>query len=243
MIVAIDGPAGSGKSTVAKEAAARLGFHYLDTGAMYRAVAFAALDEGIALDDEARLAQRAKTLPLTFGFAQGEVLPSQVFLGDRDITRAIRTPEIDTAVSPVSAHPAVREALVALQRTIAGDDNYVVEGRDIGTAVFPDAPVKLFITASAQERAHRRALQNEQRGMNGSYEEVYQAILARDKADSTRAVAPLVPADDALVIDTTDLELEEVIARVVEIVTAVCLANMQTEQTLPHPFSSGEARA
>lgn len=215
MIIAIDGPAGSGKSTVAKKAAAQLGYHYLDTGAMYRALAVLALERSVDVNDELALVELSNQYPISFGYEEGEVLPSKVFIGDADVTRSIRTPQIDKAVSPVSAHPRVREALVEQQRIIAQEANYVVEGRDIGTTVFPQAEVKIFITASPEERAKRRALQNKSRGLEDNYEHIYQAILVRDKADTERATSPLRPADDATIVDTTNMTLKEVIATVI----------------------------
>lgn len=215
MIIAIDGPAGSGKSTVAKCAAGQLNFHYLDTGAMYRALAVSALKNGVDFNDEEALVELCEKHPITFGYEDNEVLPSRVFLEKEDVSSIIRTPEVDKAVSPVSAHPRVREALVMQQRRITEGEDYVVEGRDIGTAVFPKAEVKIFITASPEERARRRALQNHERGMEDDFEKIYEAILARDKADTQRAVSPLKPADDATIIDTTNMQLEEVIEAVV----------------------------
>ena len=164
MIIAIDGPAGSGKSTVAKEVAKMLGFHYLDTGAMYRSIAWLALERGISLDDDEAVADLARTETVVFSHEEGNPLPSGVAIAGHDITLEIRTPRIDKAVSPVSAIPAVREALTQQQRAIAASENIVMEGRDIGTVVFPRAELKVFLTASAEERARRRALQNAQRG-------------------------------------------------------------------------------
>lgn len=218
MIVAIDGPAGAGKSSVAKTAAKRLGFHYLDTGAMYRACAYRALATGVALDDASGVAAIASSEPIEFRYREGEVLPSIVTIGGHDVTHEIRTPEVDAAVSAVAAMPAVRAAMVVQQREIASHDNCVVEGRDIGTTVFPDAELKVFITADPQVRARRRAAQNVGRNMGADFEQVYHAILARDEADSTREVAPLTQAADAQVIDTTNLEFEQVVARVVALV-------------------------
>ena len=215
MIIAIDGPAGSGKSTVAKCAAGQLNFHYLDTGAMYRALAVCAVRNGIDFGDETALVDVCGKYPITFGYEEGEVLPSKVFLDKDDVSDSIRTPEIDKAVSPVSAHQRVRDALVEQQRRIAQGEDYVVEGRDIGTAVFPSAEVKIFITASPEERAQRRALQNHERGMEDNFDKIYQAILVRDKADTERTVSPLRPADDATIIDTTNMTLEKVIEAVV----------------------------
>lgn len=215
MIIAIDGPAGSGKSTVAKKAAAQLGYHYLDTGAMYRALAVLALEKDVDINNEQALVDLSNTYPISFGYEKGEVLPSRVFIGESDVTRSIRTPQTDKAVSPVSAHPRVREALVEQQRVIAQAANYVVEGRDIGTTVFPQAEVKIYITASPEERAKRRALQNKARGLEDNYEQIYNAILVRDKADTERETSPLRPADDATIIDTTNMTLKEVIASVI----------------------------
>lgn len=217
MIIAIDGPAGSGKSTVAKEVAKRLGFHYLDTGAMYRAAAYTALELGRDISDERSMVEIVLTHPVQFGYRPGEAIPSSVYVDGLDISQAIRTPEIDKAVSPVACLPEVRVALVSQQRAIASFSDHVVEGRDIGTTVFPDAQVKIFITATPEERAHRRAEQNIQRDMNGNFEEIYEAILRRDKADTEREASPLVAADDATVLDTTTMTIDEVIDTIVEI--------------------------
>ncbi|MGN0078806.1 MAG: (d)CMP kinase [Coriobacteriales bacterium] len=215
MIIAIDGPAGSGKSTVAKEVAKMLGFHYLDTGAMYRSIAWLALERGIALDDDEAVAQLARTETVVFSHEEGNPLPSGVAIAGHDITLEIRTPRIDKAVSPVSAIPAVREALTQQQRAIAASENIVMEGRDIGTVVFPRAELKVFLTASAQERARRRALQNAQRGFGETDEAAILAdIIRRDEADSTRAVAPLRPAEDAVMLDTTGMGIDEVCAAI-----------------------------
>ena len=215
MIIAIDGPAGSGKSTVAKEVAKMLGFHYLDTGAMYRSIAWLALERGISLDDDEAVAQLARTETVAFSHEEGNPLPSGVAIAGHDITLEIRTPRIDKAVSPVSAIPAVREALTQQQRAIAASENIVMEGRDIGTVVFPRAELKVFLTASAQERARRRALQNAQRGFGETDEAAILAdIIRRDEADSTRAVAPLRPAEDAVMLDTTGMGIDEVCAAI-----------------------------
>ena len=218
MIVAIDGPAGAGKSSVAKRVATDLGFHYLDTGAMYRAVAFRAIATGASLDDEVAVARIAEEDPIEFGYEPGESLPSRVYIAGEDVSRAIRTPGIDAAVSPVAAMPAVRHAMVGQQRDIARCGNTVVEGRDIGTTVFPDAELKVFITADPEVRARRRAEQNLGRDMGADFETVYRAILGRDKADTERAVAPLAMAQDAVEVDTTHLNFDEVVAAVVALV-------------------------
>lgn len=215
MIVAIDGPSGAGKSTVAKAVAKELGFSCLDTGAMYRAIAWQALQNGVALDDEPALGEIARTYDIAFGHVEGDPVPRRVFIGDTEVTDAIRTAEIDRAVSPVSAAPTVREALLDQQRRIGNAGDYVVEGRDIGTVVFPDAAVKVFLTASDEERAHRRVRQNADRGIGSiDYDEVLADLRRRDAADSSRATAPLRAADDAVRIDSTSHYIEEVIEQI-----------------------------
>lgn len=211
MIIAIDGPAGSGKSTVAKQVARMLGFQYLDTGAMYRSIAWYALEHGIASDDAESLACIAAEKRIEFRGAQDESQPSRVLIDGVDVTGEIRTPRIDKAVTPVSAIPEVRSALVLQQRSIASTQDVVMEGRDIGTVVFPDAQVKVFLTASAEERARRRAAQNRERGF-GEVDEaaILKDIIRRDEADSTRAASPLKPAQDAHMLDTTHMSIEEV---------------------------------
>ena len=215
MIVAIDGPSGAGKSTVAKAVAKELGFSCLDTGAMYRAIAWQALHNGVSLDDAAALGEIARTYDIAFGHVEGDPVPKRVFIGDAEVTDAIRTAEIDRAVSPTSAAPSVRAALLDQQRRIGNAGNYVVEGRDIGTVVFPDAAVKVFLTASDEERAHRRVRQNVDRGIGSiDYEEVLADLRRRDAADSSRATAPLRAAEDAVQIDSTSHYIEEVIDQI-----------------------------
>ncbi len=215
MIIAIDGPAGSGKSTVAKQVACELGFHYLDTGAMYRSVAAAALAAGLDVHDEDAVARIAREQAITFTHEVGSPMPTGVAIGGRDVTREIRTAPIDAVVSVVSAHPAVREALVAQQRAVAASDDIVMEGRDIGTVVFPDAQLKVFLTADAACRARRRAKQNAERGAGETDAEVLCAqIEKRDLQDSTREVAPLKPARDARELDTTNMDIAEVVATI-----------------------------
>ena len=220
MIVAIDGPAGSGKSTIAKNTAHELGFRYLDTGAMYRAIAARALELGVSFDDCAALTRIAQSDTIEFGFTENEPLPSRVLIAGEDVTERIRTPEVDRAVSPISAHRPVREALLVRQRQMAQHTDYVVEGRDIGTVVFPDAPVKVFLTASPQERARRRAAQNLERGLPHTYDEILADITARDAYDSTRETSPLVAADDAVILDSTMMTIEYVTERIAELVRA-----------------------
>ena len=196
MVIAIDGPAGAGKSTVARAVARELGFTYLDTGAMYRAVGLASTENDIA---PAEAAHR-------IGIAQGD----HVLIDDRDVTGAIRTPEVSAAASRVAADPAVREVLVAKQQEIMADGDWVAEGRDIATVVAPDAAVKVFLTADANERARRRV---EQRG--GDHDQVRRDQDERDRRDATGARTVHEPAPDAVPIDTTGLTLDEVVAQVV----------------------------
>ncbi|MEG0026882.1 MAG: (d)CMP kinase [Raoultibacter sp.] len=212
MIIAIDGPSGAGKSTVAKAVAKTLGFSCLDTGAMYRAIAWQAILDGIDVTDEAALGILARTKDISFGHVAGDPVPKRVFIDGNEVTDAIRTAQIDKAVSPVSAAPAVREALVAQQQRIGAQGDYVVEGRDIGTVVFPDAEVKVFLTASDDERAHRRVRQNVDRGVGSiEYAEVLADLRRRDEYDSNRSTSPLRPADDAVLIDSTNNYIEEII--------------------------------
>jgi CMP/dCMP kinase len=218
MIIAIDGPAGSGKSSVAKVVAGRLGFHYLDTGAMYRAVAYRALSAGVSLDDEDAVAGIATSEPIDFGHEAGEPIPSRVFIAGVDVTSAIRTPAVDDAVSPVARLARVRSAMVEQQRHLATRGaNIVVEGRDIGTVVFPDAELKVYLTASAAERARRRAAQQSASGHTVDEAGVRDSITRRDEIDSTRTHSPLAAAYDAVVLDTTDLSFDEVVARIAKL--------------------------
>lgn len=218
MIVAIDGPCGAGKSSVAKVVARELGFSCLDTGAMYRAVAWLAKHNGVDLDDNEALGKVARECEIAFGHTNGDPTPNQVFVDGHDVTSDIRTAEIDKAVSPVSAASAVREALVLQQQRIGNAGDYVVEGRDIGTVVFPNAEVKVFLTASPEERAHRRVRQNADRCVGSiDYEEVLADIIRRDRADTTRETSPLKKADDAVEIDSTGDHIETVIAKICEL--------------------------
>jgi cytidylate kinase len=218
LVVAIDGPSGSGKSTVARGVAAQLGLRYLDTGAMYRALTWLALDKGLALDSGPDLEALAATALL-------QVVPdpqAPAILADgTDVTEAVRGADVTAAVSAVSAVPGVRTAMVARQREIIGAGGIVVEGRDIGTTVAPDAPVKVFLVADPAARASRRALQDGCGAPAASTVAATEADLARrDAADSTRAASPLAQAPDAVVIDSTDLDADDVIARVLELAEA-----------------------
>ena len=216
MIIAIDGPSGAGKSTVAKATAKRLGFNCLDTGAMYRSIAWYALEHGISLDDADALGKVAEQKEISFGHVEGDPVPRRVFIDGVEVTDAIRTARVDRAVSSASAHSGVREALVEQQRRIGRAGDYVVEGRDIGTVVFPEAAVKVFLTASDEERARRRVRQNEQRGIGSvDFDEVLADLRTRDEADSNRAASPLVAADDAVRLDSTGFTADEIIDRIV----------------------------
>lgn len=219
MIVAIDGPSGAGKSTVAKAVAKKLGFSCLDTGAMYRSIAWLACERGVDLHDDEALGKIAREAKIVFSHVEGDPIPKQVFIDDNDVTDAIRTKEIDKAVSPTSASPSVREAMLEQQRRIARSGDYVIEGRDIGTVVFPDADVKVFLTASDEERAHRRLRQNVDRGIGSiDYDEILADLKRRDEYDSSREVAPLRAAEDAVIMDSTDLYIENVIDGICDLV-------------------------
>ena len=227
MIVAIDGPAGSGKSTVARAMAAREHLTYLDTGAMYRSVTDAALTRGLDLDDARAVSELARDLDIVLD--NGEQGPV-VIVDGRDRTDAIRMPEVDANVSKVAAIPAVRKAMVALQRKAAESTSVVAEGRDIGTVVFPAAEVKVFLTADPSARARRRAVQRQ--GGNTATDANAQAnaeeqakieaeLIERDRKDSTRATAPLKPAEDAVHIDSTELTVDEVCDKICELMERV----------------------
>jgi CMP/dCMP kinase len=203
MVIAIDGPAGAGKSTVARGVADAIGFTYLDSGAMYRCVALAALRAGADLDDADELGRSAGGLDV-------ELSSGAVRLDGEDVTDAIRTSDVDAAASRVSVHPPVREAMVARQRALIERGSYVAEGRDIGTVVSPDAPLKVFLTAGGEERARRRAAQTGE-----ALDAVVEAQRERDARDAGREHSALRPADDAVELDTTGLSVAEVVSRVV----------------------------
>ena len=215
LIIAIDGPSGAGKGTVARAVAARLNYRHIDTGAMYRAVAWKAVDERIALTDEDAIAGLARRVSIETG--DGVVRVDGI-----DVASAIRTPEIDAAAAAVSRQPRVRERLIAQQREMGRDGGVVMEGRDIGTVVFPDADVKVFLDASPEERARRRAHDPAHAaGRTGSaLQDVAMALEERDRSDRTRTASPLVRADDAVDIDTTGVPIQHVIEQVIAIVAA-----------------------
>jgi cytidylate kinase len=217
-IVAIDGPAGAGKSTASRGVAAALGFAMVDTGAIYRAVALAATRAGIALDDDARLGALLPGVEIRFAPAAAAGGAQRVLLGPDDVSQEIRTPPMSLGASKVSARPVVRAGLLDLQRRLAlapGNRGAVLEGRDIGTVVFPDADAKFFLTATAEVRARRRHAELAAKGDRSSYDEVLADQLRRDRDDSERAVAPLRPAPEAIVVDTSGVALDEVVARLV----------------------------
>jgi CMP/dCMP kinase len=206
-VIAIDGPAGAGKSTAARALARRLGFFLLDTGAIYRTVALAAARQGVAFSEGDKLGPIAESLAIRFD-EEG-----RVFLGDEDVSQAIRTPEMSQGASTVSAHPPVRQALLGLQRKLAFRGRCVVEGRDIGTVVLPWAPVKVFLTASPQVRAQRRYDELVAKGQTVDLAATLQEILIRDERDSNRATAPLKQAEDAVLLDTSELGEAAVVDR------------------------------
>ncbi len=214
--VAIDGPAGAGKSTVAKKVAQALDMMYVDTGAMYRAVTWGIIDEQINLGDERRLQQFLQQLCIHVRYDNDG--KQRVWLNGKEISKQIRSPLVTDFVSSVSAHPSVRERLVQIQRELAKQDSVVMDGRDIGTVVFPDADVKLFITASPEVRALRRHRELLEQGYSADYEEVKEDIIRRDQLDSGRTIAPLQPAPDAIILDTSDMTLSEVVEHVIEII-------------------------
>lgn len=209
MVIAIDGPAGAGKSTVSRRLAEALGYRYVDTGAMYRVIGVLAADQGIDFSDSAALAALCAATEIEFVERAGRLVTSAA---GRDLSEVIRTPEAAQLASKVSAVPVVRERLVAKQRAMGAGGGVVMEGRDIGTVVFPDAPLKVFLEASAAERARRRASEVPSGGPPADVDRIAQEIAERDARDRGRAHSPLQPAADAVVVDTTDKTIAEVVA-------------------------------
>ncbi|PTQ84703.1 cytidylate kinase [Trichococcus patagoniensis] len=226
MNIAIDGPASAGKSTIAKKVAEKLGYIYLDTGAMYRTLTYAALSNGSDLHDEEALHKLLQGIRITFSTAENEM--QRVFLNEEDVTESIRSEEVTQNVSLVSSFAKVREEMVSRQKSIARSGGVVMDGRDIGTVVLPDAEVKIFMTATAEERALRRYKENMAKGMTTSLEELTEDMKRRDHLDSTRTISPLKKADDAIVLDSTHLEIDEVVNRILGIIEA----NLKPLQTL-----------
>ena len=213
--VAIDGPAGAGKSTIARAVAKKKGFIYVDTGAVYRAMALFMLREGVEPTDAAVIADKCKEADITIQYVDGEQV---VLLNGENVNAYLRTEEVGNMASNTSAQPAVRTKLVELQQALAAKSDVIMDGRDIGTVVLPDATVKIFLTASVEERAMRRFRELEQRGTPESYEKVLEEMRQRDYNDSHRAAAPLKQAEDAALLDTTELDFrqsEEAILRII----------------------------
>lgn len=208
-ILTIDGPSGSGKGTVGKIIAQKLGWHFLDSGAMYRLLGFAALKEGVSLDDAARLAVLAGELKIKFD--------DGVFLENQEVTQDIRAEKVGLAASKVAKLPKVREALLRCQRDFLKLPGLVTDGRDMGTVVFPEAKVKIFLEASCEERANRRYKQLKEQGINVNLGAILHDLEARDARDRERAVSPLKPAQDAIVIDTTNLSIDDVVEKIMQI--------------------------
>ncbi|MDE5772278.1 MAG: (d)CMP kinase [Ruminococcus sp.] len=211
--IAIDGPAGAGKSTIAKMVSAQLGYIYVDTGALYRTIALYIKENNISDDD---IPSSLKNADVSLKFIDGT---QRVFLADRDVSDMIRTPEISMEASRTSAMPAVREYLFGTQQKIAKENNVIMDGRDIGTVVLPNADVKIFLTATAEERANRRYRELSEKPNCPCYEEILSDIVERDRNDMNRPVAPLKQADDAVLVDTTNLTLEQSANEIIRIIT------------------------
>ena len=216
MIITVDGPSGAGKGTLCYALAEKLGFALLDSGAIYRVTALAALKSAIKLDDELALATLARNLDIQFIPKNGEV---EIILNNENVSGQIRTQDVADAASKIAVFPQVRAALLQLQQDFAKTDKgLIADGRDMGTVVFPNAEVKLFLDASAEERAKRRFKQLQSKGINGNFDQILAEIKERDFRDRNRPVAPLKPADDALLLDSTELSIEEVIAQALQFI-------------------------
>ncbi|MEG9499631.1 (d)CMP kinase [Mannheimia indoligenes] len=213
IVITVDGPSGAGKGTLCHVLAEKLGFDFLDSGALYRITALSAVKKGIALDDEEKLAELGRNLNIHFVPANGEI---SVILDGENVGNQIRTAEAGQNASKVAAFPKVREALLERQRAFSTEKGLIADGRDMGTVVFPNAQIKLFLDASAEERAKRRVKQLQEKGFNANFDEILAEIKERDFRDRNRAVAPLVPAKDALLLDSTYLSIEDVVKQALE---------------------------
>ncbi|MFH2012957.1 MAG: (d)CMP kinase [Pseudomonadota bacterium] len=218
LIIAIDGPSGAGKSTISKILAKRLNYTYIDTGAMYRAVALRTLEKNINIDDENSLSQMCLETDISFSIGNGS---SKVLLNGKDVTEAIRAPNVSLVASSVSAKKVVRDTLLKLQRKMGKDGGVIMEGRDIGTVVFPDADIKFYLDALSEERGKRRYKELIAKGENVSLDKVTKELIQRDLNDSSRKYAPLKPAIDAINIDSTDRTIEEIVDKLLEIIRGI----------------------
>lgn len=214
-VITIDGPSGAGKGTIARLLADKLGWQLLDSGAIYRVLALAAIHHNVALDNEDILTPLAGHLDVSF-ISDNELGTIKVILEGEDVTRDIRTEEVGNSASKIAAFPRVREALLRRQRAFLNDEGLIADGRDMGTIVFPQAPIKFFLTASPEERAQRRFIQLQEKGFDANIHSLLSEITERDERDRNRTVAPLVPADDALIIDSTGLSIDQVMNKVLE---------------------------
>jgi len=216
--IAIDGPAGAGKSTIAKRVAEELGFIYVDTGAMYRAMALYFLRQGISGDDEEKVSEACGDIQVSLAYEEGE---QQVLLNGENVNGYIRTEEVSMMTSDTSKYPKVREKLLDLQRDLAKTRNVIMDGRDIGTCVLPGADLKVYLTASSAERARRRYKEQTERGISCDLKQIEKDIIARDEQDMNREIAPLKKAEDAVLVDASDMTIEEVVAKMISLFRSI----------------------
>jgi len=212
--IAIDGPAGAGKSTIAKKVAKELSFIYVDTGAMYRAMAYYLLSQGIKGDEQEAIAEKCQGADISIEYKDGEQI---VILNGENVNGVIRTEEVGNMASVSSSNPKVREHLLKLQRTLAASNDVVMDGRDIGTTILPDAEVKIYLTASPETRAKRRALEYEQKGIACDINQICQDIVARDLRDMNREISPLKQAEDAVLVDSSEMGIDEVVNAILHV--------------------------